>query len=30
MKYLKLFKMHSDYEEYINGGGGTFAQRIIY
>ena len=21
MKYLKLFKIHSDYEEYINGGG---------
>ena len=30
MKYLKHFETTSEYEEYINGGGGSFAQRIIY
>ena len=29
MEYLKLFTQHSDYEEFINGGGGRFAQCIL-
>ena len=30
MEYLKLFTQHSDYEEFINGGGGgRFTQCIL-
>ena len=29
MKYLKKFAQHSDYEEFINGGGGRFTQCIL-
>ena len=30
MKYLKKFTQYSDYEEFINGGGGKFTQCILY
>lgn len=29
MKYIKKFDRHADYEAYINGGGGSIAQRIL-
>lgn len=29
MKYLKKFENHTQYDAYINGGGGSIAQRKL-
>ena len=29
MKYLKLFEKSSDYQAFINGGGGKFTQCLL-